>query len=233
MTSRTSTTRLRSDVLRGGAGVLAALLLAACGGAFEEGPARTEARDVGGFHSVNLRGAADASIRVGEAPSLSATADDATLRELRTEVRHGMLIVEQKGGWPWSRKGLKLDITVPELREVVISGAGDITVDGARGQSLELSLQGAGNLVAGGEIHSLTVHINGAGNASLAGLHAREARVVVNGTGDVTVRASDALDAVVNGVGSVRYLGTPPRLETQVNGVGGIERIEEPAGPGA
>lgn len=233
MTCRTSITRLRRDALRGGAGVLAALLLAGCGGAFDDGPARTEARSVGDFHSVNVRGAADASIRVGEAAGLSVTANDAILEDLRTEVRHGMLIVEQKGGWIWSRKHLKLDITVPELREVVVSGAGDITVDGARGQSLELSLQGAGNLVAGGEIQSLTVHINGAGNASLGGLRAREARVVVNGTGDVTVNASEALDATVNGVGSVRYVGTPPRLETQINGVGGVERIEEPAGPEA
>lgn len=232
MTCRMSITRLRRDSLHAGAGVLLALL-AGCGGAFEDGPARTEARSVGNFHSVNVRGAADASIRVGESTSLAVTAGDATLKDLRTEVRHGMLIVEHKGGWFWQRGRLKLDITVPELREVVISGAGDITVDGARGQSLELSLQGAGNLVAGGEIHSLTVHINGAGNASLAGLHAREARVVVNGTGDVTVHASEALDAVVNGVGSVRYVGTPPRLETQINGVGNIERIEEPTGPEA
>jgi hypothetical protein len=229
MTCRMSTTRLRSESLRAAAFALtAAALLAGCSGPTNEGPTRTEAREVGEFHSVNIRGAANASIKVGAATSLRVTADQESLQALHTTVRNGMLLVEQKRGWFWNHGRVELQMTVPALQEVVISGAGDIVIDGARGSHLELSLQGAGNLTANGDVDLLTVTINGAGDAALAGLRARSAKVVVNGTGDVTVHATEALDALVNGVGSVRYIGTPASLATKVNGVGAITQTTPP-----
>jgi hypothetical protein len=229
MTCRMSITRSRSDSRRAAAIALVAVaLLAGCSGPKNEGPTRTETRDVGQFHSVNIRGAANASIKVGAATSLSVTADEQSLQALHTTVRNGMLLVEQKRGWFWNHGHVELQMTVPSLQEVVISGAGNIAIDDARGAKLELSLQGAGNLTAKGEIDQLTVTINGAGDAALADLRARSARVVVNGTGNVTVHATEALDAVVNGVGSVRYIGTPASLATKVNGVGAIKQTTPP-----
>ena len=225
-----SITRLRSHASgRAAIALAAALLLGACSRPANEGPLRSESRSVGDFHSVNVRGAANASIQVGPAASLTISAGENTLQNLTTTVREGMLIVEQKKGWWLSHGNVELQITLPVLQEVVISGAGNADITDARGESLELSLQGAGNLVAKGEIGTLAVNINGAGNANLGGLRARAAKVVVNGTGNVSVHATEELDAVVNGVGSVRYIGTPPKLDTKVNGVGSI--VQAPAGP--
>jgi hypothetical protein len=100
-----------------------------------------------------------------------------------------------------------------------------VGVRAARGESLELSLQGAGNLTADGETDHLRVLINGAGNADLAALRARSARAVLNGAGNVTVHAVEELSATVNGVGSVRYVGSPPKLDTQINGVGDVVQV--------
>jgi hypothetical protein len=86
-------------------------------------------------------------------------------------------------------------------------------------------VHGAGNLVARGEIGTLDVRINGAGDAELSGLRARSVKAVVNGAGNMTVHAVEELDAVVNGVGKLRYVGSPPRLDTQVNGVGDVSQI--------
>jgi hypothetical protein len=227
MMCRTSITRLRET--RCGAlvaAVLAATLLAGCDDPpGDPGPVRSESRNVGEFHSINIRGAASGTIRVGAATSLALTGGERTLENISTEVRDGRLIVDAKKGWLWNHGEVNLDITVPVLREATISGAGNLDIQNAQGDALELAVNGAGNIVATGEIQSLTVHINGAGDAVLAGLRARDARVVVNGTGNVTVNAADALSADVNGVGSVRHVGKPGTLQTRVNGVGRVTQL--------
>lgn len=223
---RTSTTRLRdSSLRRAAAGLAGALLLAACSGPASDGPATTETRTVGDFHALRVGGTANATIRVGPAPSVTVTASAGTLARLTTEVRNGTLVVEQKGGWFWNGDDVKLQITVPALREVTVNGAGNVEVQEARGESLRLTLQGAGNVVARGEVDQLDVTINGAGNGELSGLRARTVKAVVNGAGTVTVHAVEALDAVVNGVGKLRYVGSPAKLDTRINGVGNVSQI--------
>lgn len=227
MTYRMSITRSRSKVARRAAGALALMLLVAgCSGPWNEGPVRTESRQVGEFQSIDLRGAANASLQIGPATSLSVTAGENTLHNLVTEVRSGTLVVEPTGkGWLFNPGKVELKITVPALREAVISGAGNLDIADASGQSLQLSLQGAGNLTASGEVQELAVTINGAGNARLSALRAHKASVMLNGAGNITVQATEELSAVVNGVGSVRYIGEPRKLDTQVNGVGGVSQL--------
>lgn len=226
MMYRTSITRLRSNRSCGAVAALAgALLLGACSDRGTAGPTRTETRDVGDFHSVRIGGAASATIRVGPAVSVAVTADGGTLNALTTEVRNGTLVIEQKSRWFWSGDDMDVQITMPVLREVTVSGAGSLQLHEARGEALQLSLQGAGNLVARGEIGALDVRIHGAGHAELSGLRARKVKAVVNGAGSMTVHAVEELDAVVNGVGKLRYVGSPPKLETQINGVGDVRQI--------
>lgn len=225
MMCRTSITRLRSGIRGAAAGLSGALLLAACGGPAGDGPVSTESRNVGDFQALRIGGAANATIRVGPAPSLTITASADTLAGIRTEVRDGTLVVEQKGRLFWSGEDVKLEITVPVLREVTVNGAGHVEVHEASGDALRLTLQGAGHLVARGEIGSLDVTINGAGNGELSGLRARAVKAVVNGAGNVTVHAVEELDAVVNGVGKLRYVGTPAKLDTRINGVGNVSQI--------
>jgi hypothetical protein len=226
MMCRTSITRWRSQRLHGAVLALGgALLLTACSEPADNGPTRTETRSVGDFHSVRIGGAANATIQVGPASSLAVTAGEHTLENLTTEVRNGTLVVEQKNRWFWNGDDVSLAITVPVLRELTVSGAGNVDVQDARGESLQLSVHGAGDLTAAGEINSLSVNINGAGNADLSALRARSAKAVVNGAGNITVNATDELDAVVNGVGKVRYVGSPPKLDTQINGVGDVSQV--------
>jgi hypothetical protein len=71
-------------------------------------------------------------------------------------------------------------------------------------------------------VESLNALVNGAGNLDLRRLAAAQARVVVNGTGNVDVDASDRLDATVNGVGNIEYQGKPKVLNTAIHGIGSI-----------
>lgn len=46
--------------------------------------------------------------------------------------------------------------------------------------------------------------------------------VTISGTGNVKVNASEQLDAVVSGVGTVTYAGNPPIVHSTISGVGAI-----------
>jgi hypothetical protein len=215
MTCRTFTTRSLSV-----SAILALLTGCSGGGA---GPSQTEQRQIGGFHQVELRGAGDLTVVVGPATSLTITADPSLLRDLKTEVRDGTLTIDHDGGWNWFRAGrLAIQLTTPTLDGVAIRGAGDVSISGVKSAQFALELDGAGDLRASGETGTLDAHIKGAGDMDLSQLAARDAKVSINGAGDLSVRASGALEATINGAGSITYAGNPQPVKTQINGAGSI-----------
>jgi hypothetical protein len=216
MTYRMSTTHWLS------AFVPVAGLLTACSGA--SGPVRTETRTVETFHAIELRGAAEAEVTVGKGPSLSITADDASLKDLAAEVHDGTLVISthRRSGWFERRANVKLQIETAALDSLVLNGAGDFKVRDAAGDKLTLVMAGAGNLSAAGRVSTLNARIDGAGSLDLKHLAAVDADVSVNGAGSLSVCASGNLNATVNGVGSIDYSCNPQKAATSVHGVGSI-----------
>jgi hypothetical protein len=200
-----------------------AALLGACAG--PSGPARTETRAIEPFHAIELRGAAEAEVTVGGSPSVTVTADDAALKELVTEVKDGVLVIQTKreSGWFKRRGTIKMQIGAASLDSLTVNGAGDFKLHEVTGDSLKLVMAGAGNLSAAGRIGSLNARIDGAGSMQLAKLAAGDAEVSVNGAGSLSVCASGALNAAVNGVGSITYSCNPQKTVTSLHGVGSIE----------
>jgi hypothetical protein len=222
MTCRTCTTRSPSAAF-----ALACALLAGCSGGSSGGSstaAQSEQRQPGEFHQVDLRGAGELIVRVGPATSLTLTGDPERLKDVKTEVRAGRLVIDQERGWNWFRGGkLKIELTTPTLDGLAIRGAGDAQVSGIKGSQLLLEIDGAGDLRASGETDMLEAHIKGAGDMDLAQLAARDAKVSINGAGDLSVRASGALEATINGAGSIRYTGHPQPVKSRINGAGSIK----------
>jgi hypothetical protein len=214
---RTSITRSLETI------AILALLAGCSGGA--SGPQETQQREVGGFQRIELRGSADVTVTVGPAAALTATGDAGSLRDLRTEVRDGRLVIEQEHGWHWFSSNLKLQVSTPALEGFAIRGAGDVSISGTKGAKLELSIDGAGDLHASGTIDALEAHIKGAGDMDLSQLQARDAKVSIRGAGDLQVRATGALDATISGAGSIRYAGNPQPVKTQINGAGSITPV--------
>lgn len=207
------------------------VLLAGCSGG-ASGPLETQQRQVTGFHAIELRGAGELTIAVGQPASLGVTANKAVLDKLKTEVTDGRLVIDHEpGGWSWFSRGatLRVVVTTPSLDDLEVNGAGNVTISGATGPMLELDVRGAGNVEASGETQQLSAQINGAGDMDLSRLMARDAKVSVNGAGNMKIQATGALDATVNGVGSIVYAGNPQPVQTAINGVGSIK----PASPGA
>lgn len=227
MTSRTSTTRWPDNLPRAAAAALAAgALLAGCGG--PGGATTTEQRGTDAFHSVQLDGAADVIVEVGPANSLTLTGRSGVLREVKTSVHNGMLVIERPQRWlGFGRDGdLDVKITTPNLNAFAVQGAGDVEIRGARGEALAVVLSGAGEVSATGSVQSLNARINGAGEMDLSQLTAVDATVFVNGAGELTVHVTGSLEAQLNGVGSIRYAGKPHTVTPRINGVGRIAALD-------
>ncbi len=224
MTYRTFTTRSRNNLALL-AVVAMATALAGCSGG-NSTPA-SETRAVADFRGVELRGAADISVEVGPAFSVTITASAAALPHVKTEVSRGTLVIDHKRGWFWSDRGpLAVRITMPVLDSFEVNGAGKVNLSGVQGEKLELSIDGAANLTASGSIAKLEADINGAGDMELAGLVATDAELSVNGAGKITAQVTGSLEAEVNGVGNIRYSGNPAHVTTSINGVGSITPAE-------
>ena len=185
----------------------------------------TESREVEDFDSVVLSGSGDVQVIVGESKSVTVTFDDNLVDLVQTEVRNGELRVYTTGGWS-SSLGLQVEVRTPELRSATVSGAGDMVLNGVSGESLELEISGAGDLSGDGAVDSLSVEVSGVGEAELKQLQSKKATVSVSGAGDATVFATESVDASVSGTGDVEVYGNPASVKQSTSGVGDVTIVK-------
>jgi hypothetical protein len=222
-----------STMLRTVAALLSLLVLAACnwsdtyGGPMIKGSGnlKTETRVVEKFTTIVVSGSANLEIEQTGEESLELTVDDNLLPLFTTEVRDGTLFIGVAEGkrLTWNGKGPRIKVTVRELRKLKVSGAVSVKATKLDTDSLSISISGAGSASIAGRSDNLSITISGAGSLDAVNLHAKRAKVIVSGAGDVTVNASDELDARVSGAGNIWYVGSP-KLQSRVSGAGSIKQ---------
>src|SRR3972149_9381305 len=205
----------------------------------------TEERDVSDFHKVHLSGVGNLIITQGEEESLTIEADDNIIPLISADVSGERLTISFKRGYnfiPSSK--IKFHLTVVDLDEISLSGAGDIDCGGfsterlefevsgagdidfdANAERIEVTLSGAGDITLSGEVDSQEIEINGAGKYNGEELESRECEIRVSGAGSATVNVSEKLDVEISGVGNVYYAGSP-QVTQDISGLGKIKSIE-------
>jgi hypothetical protein len=210
--------------------VLAALavgaLLSGCGGdRADQGPLVSERREVESFDSIEVKGAAKLEITIGEPLSVLVNGHEHAVSRVETDVRGDTLHIKSRPR-DWvirnNNSRLTVQITVPRLKTLELEGGNDANVVGLNGGDTKIKAAGAANIRADGQLEELVVEMSGAGHADLSKLAANAATVTVDGVGSVIVNPRDSLDATMNGVGAILYIGTPSRVNTRMNGLGTI-----------
>lgn len=205
----------------------------------------TEDRNVGSIRDVELSGVGELTITQGDVPALSVTADDNILPLLETETSGRKLTLRTKSDYSLRTKTkIAYALTVPNLEQLTVSGAGNARAEKLTGdrlavrlsgagtvtlredshKSLTLTLSGAGHATLGGTAESVTLKVSGAGDIDAASLQAKAADVQVSGAGTVRLWATDELKARVSGAGGVRYKGSP-KVEPRVSGAGSVKPL--------
>jgi hypothetical protein len=105
-------------------------------------------------------------------------AGEKVIDDVRTEVRDGTLRLtfEHDG---FGGGDVVVEASVPKLTGIEASGAGDIDADGIDADAFEVRSDGSADIALEGTVGRLAVDLDGSGDADLAGLAARDARVAV------------------------------------------------------
>jgi hypothetical protein len=210
--------------------VASALLLAGCftrgrGVARESGlgsgGVTAERRDVQPFDAVRLNGCANLVVRVSQVSSVSVnvTADSGLRSRIATRVENGTLVIKTVREPFQSTCGVRIDISVPALRRLVLYGAGHAAVDGQGAREdgpFGVEIDGSASARWSGTATALDAAVRGSGEVRLEG-QAESLRASIDGSGMVDARALSVAEAglEVRGTGQVRWGSATPQAKAQ------------------
>jgi len=183
----------------------------------------TETRELDSFEKIELSGAFDLSITVGEKQEVKLTFDDNLIDLIRTKIRGRTLKIDSRKSYS-SRHSCLVEINVPTIERVSLSGSGDVEVVNLDGGVFSCSISGSGDMELDGEVDELEIRISGSGDIDARQLIAGDAEVIISGSGSIKVHAKENLECRVSGSGDIYYYGDPEHISTHVSGSGSIKR---------
>ncbi len=183
----------------------------------------TVQRDLDNFSRIRSSGSFDVTITIGEPQNITVTYDDNLVEYVLTEVDGQTLHIYSDESVS-SRKSCDIQITVPSLTDVKVSGSGDFEITGLKGEIFEYEVSGSGDLDVSGEVEEVTIEISGSGDVDARDLRAKRAYVEISGSGDVSVWAEELFDGEIAGSGDIAYYGNPKKVSRHVAGSGDIRK---------
>ncbi len=183
----------------------------------------TQTRDLGEFTRIESSGSFDIYVYVGQKQEVKVTFDDNLIDIVETKVHGKTLDIFCDESFR-SRRDCRIEIHIPELKAVKISGSGDVEIYELNGDVFEYQVSGSGDMRAEGKIGELEIKVSGSGDVDTRDLEAQDAYVRVSGSGDVKVFASESLTGRVSGSGDIQYYGDPQHVSRHVSGSGSIRK---------
>ena len=193
------------------------------------------------FDKIEVSGAFEVLLTPSSSNEVIIEADENLLRYIDISVQGNRLFIETDRRLS-SRRGIKIEVPVKELKEVSSSGASDIeNTEPIISEELDINVSGAGKIdlkldvklltleLSGavmvyfeGVAERLDVDMSGAGSLIAESFEVKDCKVEISGVGHVLVNVSGTLDAQVSGLGKVEYLGNPESVKGDVSGVGNV-----------
>jgi hypothetical protein len=210
---------------------LLALLIALVGGCMLDlddgiagsGRIVTDNRLATGFRTIRVTGIAEVHLVQGSSFAVTVEADDNIIDRVTTVVNGDYLVV---GIVPasYSRVTVRLYVTLPAIDGLELMGTGQFITDAPiHATDLTVRLAGAGSIRLAGSADAEMIEISGAGEVHNFDLIAATATVMLSGSGNLEVTATESLDATLAGVGNITYDGHPTVMHSTVTGVGTID----------
>ena len=150
------------------------VLAVGCGG----GDRTVETRQVAPYDRLEVSESIDVQVVPGDGREVRVAAGENVIDRVVTESSGGVLKLDIRDRGivigPDPLNDVSVQVPASELSRVDIAGSGDVTLEGIDQEALELRVQGAGDVEASGTVDRLVAEIQGAGNARLSQLQARE-----------------------------------------------------------
>lgn len=210
-----------------------------------EGSVITKTLSVNTFKGIDLTFASDVKVKQGSTQEVKAIGHANIIDKIETAVSNDIWKIALENGC-YNNYKLKLEITVPTINSLDITGSGNIEVEDFTNQSslkanitgsgnislakfegitnLDVSLAGSGDFKANNDISSLDalkLDILGSGKYSGFAISSNKCTVKSSGSGNAEVKAINTLNVTITGSGDVYYKGTPTKTEN-VTGSGRV-----------
>ena len=145
------------------------------------GVIKTETRTVADCSEIELYGIGELTIRIGDQPSLTVTADDNMLEYVLSEASGNRLrIGVGSGNYTWTGFP-KMELTVSSLDLIKLSGQTQAIALELDNSSLNVEADGQCTITLGGKIEHLTIDISGQSICSAAGIEGASASIAASG----------------------------------------------------
>jgi hypothetical protein len=160
---------------------------------------------------IKLDGVVDVQVRQGSPASITVRGDRRWVARTSTEQHGDTLNIDTE---PRSdglarfmgreTSALRVELTLPNLRELRADSVGSTTVSGFNGDELDLTHDGAGSMVVQCNYKRLTANLGGIGSMVIQGLN------------------SEGVELNLRGAGSISLAGKGKWLRADLGGLGGL-----------
>ena len=181
----------------------------------------TEKRSLSGFKGVDVGSVFQVEITAGKEFAVEVETDDNLLPLIKTEVNDGILEIELERHVSPTGKIL-VRISAPDVSELDVSGAANVTLNGVKNSNLAVEASGASKLKITGETTKLTIESSGASKIDADGLKTENASVDGSGASHIDLNVSGELNADLSGASQVIYSGTPTAVHKKTTGAGNV-----------
>lgn len=158
------------------------------------------------FDKIVLLAPAELHARIGQPASMTIEFDEKLMPDLRILVAGETLIISSQRKFI-NNAPLKIEVFCPKLNGVTIGTEGQIDVEGLNSHRFDVAVGTVGKVKASGTCRNASVIINGPGSVDLLNLHCHAVDVNIAGAGSAVLNASERIDAILNGTGSIKYSG--------------------------
>jgi hypothetical protein len=195
------------------------------------------------FSGVNNKIGANVYIIQGSDQSISVKANENVMKDLRIEVKGGVLVIDKKAR-NINFDSIVIRISMKELKSLKVDGSGNISTNGVFNSeddvelnifgsgnidafinttaSIKPGIYGSGNIDLKGKSSKFESIIQGSGNISAFDLKTSFTTINIDGSGNCEIATDSILIANINGSGSIYYKGTP-KVNTNINGSGEVQ----------
>lgn len=230
-----------------------AVLTSSCVGFNEKnvklsGVTKVSTKEVSAFDKVDVSGAIDVIVNIGNKSEVVIEADSAIMPYVVTEVKDRELRIYNKdiiGFYNFKNNKILVTITTPSILELESSGACDVTINDLKTDMFKVSLSGACDLIGSFECNVLDFESSGSSDSKLRGkvkncnielsgacdikaldLEVDSLKIEGSGSSNVEITVQNSLDVELSGASELRYKGEPKYIKTDMSGVAQLTKVD-------
>ena len=212
---------------------------------YGSGAIQSQKRTLSAFDSVRLLDSATVFVSQGNPQRVTIEAQENLLANLETDVSDDTMTIDARRCYR-SNGPVNVYVTVPDVHAFIIEGSGyivgqttlvtdqlSLAIAGPGHTNLDVDttaistlIEGSGSTTLSGRADAQQAEIHGSGAVHALELITRTSDIIIEGSGDADVHATEALSAHISGSGSVRYQGAPEDTSFTIDGSGEIDTLE-------